>query len=155
MTPVSRPLPYVMIAATALLAMLFYVQNHQWDLDRHNQAAQNIILLKQLDTRLNEETLKASALQLSNYDSIVEIMSDMQDVGARLHNTEEGLYGLINPNIDKGLNTFQSLMLKNSIWWKASNRAWPWCAIPSTIFRWRSIASPKGVSTRPLWRCSA
>ena len=112
MTPVSRPLPYIMLAATALLAMLFYVQNQQWDLDRHNQAAQNIILLKQLDTRLNEETLKASALQLSNYDSIVEIMNDMQDVGARLHNIDEGLYGLINPNIDKGLNTFQSLMLK-------------------------------------------
>ncbi|MEG3617936.1 DAHL domain-containing protein [Magnetovibrio sp. PR-2] len=112
MTPISRPVPYMMFAATALLGLLFYVQTQQWDLNRHNRAAQNIILLKQLDTRLNEETLRASALQLSNYDSIVRIMEDMQAVGARLHNTEEGLYGLINPHIDKGLNTFQSLMLK-------------------------------------------
>ncbi len=111
MTKVSRPLPFLLLAATALLVVVFYFQTRHMDLDRQNATAQDILSLKQLDTQLSEETLKAASLQITNYDTIVRTISEIQIISERLHNPDTGLYGLIGPEIDKRLNTLQSLML--------------------------------------------
>ncbi|MCW8915926.1 MAG: PAS domain S-box protein [Magnetovibrio sp.] len=111
MTKASRPLPFILLAATALLVVVFYFQTRHMDLDRQNSTAHDILSLKQLDTQLSEETLKAASLQISNYDTIVRTISEIQVISERLHNPDTGLYGLIGPEIDKRLNTLQSLML--------------------------------------------
>jgi len=111
MTRASRPLPFLLLAATAVLVVIFSFQTRLLDLDRHNAAAQDLLHLKQLDTRLNEETLKAVSLQLMDYDGIVRTVTRMKKLSKKLHNPETGLYGLVDPVLDKQLNTFKSLML--------------------------------------------
>jgi len=49
----SRHMPFFLLAATAILVVLFFFQTRIVDLDRHNNAAQNLLRLKQLDTQLN------------------------------------------------------------------------------------------------------
>jgi len=111
MTRASRPLPYLLLAATAVLVVVFSFQTRLMDLDRHNTAAQDLLHLKQLDTRLNEETLKAVSLQLMHYDSIVDTVAQMKNLSAKLHDPTTGLYGLVSPAVDKQLNIFRSHML--------------------------------------------
>jgi len=111
MTRASRPLPFLLLAATAVLVVVFSFQTRLMDLDRHNTAAQDLLHLKQLDTRLNEETLKAVSLQLMHYDSIVSTVTRMKKLSAKLHDPASGLYGLVSPGVDKKLNIFRSHML--------------------------------------------
>ena len=111
MTRASRPLPFLLLAATAVLVVVFSFQTRLMDLDRHRGAAQDLLHLKQLDTRLNEETLKAVSLQLMHYDSIVSTVSRMKKLSAKLHDPATGLYGLVSPAVDKQLDIFRSHML--------------------------------------------
>ena len=107
----SSPLPFLLLAATAALVVIFYFQTRLMDLDRHNIATRNILHLKQLDTQLNEETLKAVSLQLVHYDTIVDTVSRMKGISETLHDPDIGLYGIVNAEVDKDLNTYRSLMV--------------------------------------------
>ena len=111
MTRASRPLPFLLLAATAVLVVVFSFQTRLMDLDRHQAVAQDLLHLKQLDTQLNQETLKAVSLQLMHYDSIVSTVTRMKKLGAKLHDPATGLYGLVSPAVDKQLNIFRSHML--------------------------------------------
>ena len=107
----QRLIPYLMLAAAAALVVLFYYQTRMMNLDRHNLASQNVLHLKQLDTQLNEETLKAVSLQLNHFDTIVATVKRMKALDTALRDSETGLYGLVSPDVDSNLNTFRSLML--------------------------------------------
>ncbi len=111
MKEAARPFPLILLAATAALVVAFYFQTRLMDLDRHNAIAQDLLHLKQLDTQLNENTLKAVSLQLVHYDSIVSTVSQMKQISNRLHDPDTGLYGLVSSGVDGDLNTFRSLML--------------------------------------------
>lgn len=110
MKRLSTVLPFVLLAASAILIVLFYLQTRLMDLDRHDAAAQDLLRLKHLDTQLNEEILKAVSLQLSHFDSIVHTVSRMREINMRLHDSKNGLYGLISPKVDVDLDTYQSLL---------------------------------------------
>lgn len=107
----SRLLPFFLLTATAALVVLFYFQTRLMDLDRHNTAERSILNLKQLDTQLNEEALKAVSMQLTHYDTIVQTVARMRVISEELHDPQTGLYGLVNEQLNKDLNTFRSLML--------------------------------------------
>ncbi|HEY9079891.1 DAHL domain-containing protein [Magnetovibrio sp.] len=110
MTRTSGPLPFLLLAATAVLVLVFSFQTRLMDLDRHSAAAQDLLHLKQLDTQLDEQTLKAVSLQLMHYDSIVGTVARMKELNEKLHNPTTGLYGLISPALNKQLNIFKSYM---------------------------------------------
>ncbi|MBL4614915.1 MAG: PAS domain S-box protein [Magnetovibrio sp.] len=111
MKHVSSPLLFVLLLATAVLVLVFSFQTRLMDLDRHNEVAQNLLRLKQLDTQLNEETLKIVSLQVYHYDTIVRTVTRMKAVSGNLNDRETGLYGLVGPDVDSGLDTFHALML--------------------------------------------
>ncbi|MBF0246663.1 MAG: PAS domain S-box protein [Alphaproteobacteria bacterium] len=112
MNRVSRVFHYALLAATATLVVVFYFQTRLLDLDRHNSVSQNLLHLKQLDTRLNEEMLKAVSLQLEHYDAIVGTVSRMKELTGQLRDRGANLHVPEVPAIDEGLNTFHALMLK-------------------------------------------
>jgi len=108
----SRHMPFFLLAATAILVVLFFFQTRIVDLDRHNNAAQNLLRLKQLDTQLNEEALKAVSLQLVHYDTIVQTVSHMKAISTELHDPQAGLYELVDVGVDEDLRTHRKLMLE-------------------------------------------
>lgn len=111
MTHASRPLPLLLLAATAVLVVTFFFQTSLMDLDRHNAVSHDLLNLKQLDTQLNEQTLKAAALQLVQYDSIVSTVKRMKALNKRLNSPSIGLYDHVSPGVNKQLTIFTTLML--------------------------------------------
>jgi len=107
----SRPLPLLLLAATAALVVAFYFQTRLMDVDRHNAVSQDILTLKQLDTHLNEQTLKAVSLQLIQYDSLVSTVNRMKMLDKRLNAPSTGLYDHVGPGVNKQLKIYTSLML--------------------------------------------
>ena len=106
----SKSLQYVLLAATALLMVVFFFQTQIMDLDRHTAEAQDILRLKQLDTLLEEEALKITSLQLNHYDNMVGLVVRINTLTSRLKDPEGGIYGNINPNMDQLIDDYSRLM---------------------------------------------
>ncbi|OEJ68906.1 DAHL domain-containing protein [Magnetovibrio blakemorei] len=106
----SHSVAYILLATTAALVLVFYFQTRLMDVDRHNAASRDLLNLKQLDTQLNEETLKAVSLQLKHYDGIVDTVSRMKALSTKLSDPSTGLAGLVSAKVDDSLDTFKSLL---------------------------------------------
>ncbi|MFC1673194.1 PAS domain S-box protein [Pseudomonadota bacterium] len=109
-TPQVRGFQFILLAATAVLVVVFYFQTQLMDLDRHNAEAQALLNLKQLDTLMEEEALKAVALQISHYDSLAEVVAQTKSISSTLNDPVIGVYGLISPKMDKDIDLFLDLM---------------------------------------------
>lgn len=105
-----RSFQFLLLAATATLVLVFYVQTRLMDLDRHTAESQDLQHLKQLDTLLEENALKGVSLQLSHYDGMVEVVGKIKSLTQKLHDPGVGIYGVINADVDRDLDAYVSAM---------------------------------------------
>ena len=101
---------FLLLGLTAALVLVYFFQTQVMDLDRHTSESQDILHLKQLDTLLEEEALKAASLQLNHYDNIVVLVGEISGLLAKLQDPEKGIYGTISPTVDHEINSYIKAM---------------------------------------------
>lgn len=105
-----RSLQYVLLATLAVVVMVLFFQTRVQDIDRHNAHAQDLLHLKQYDTLLEEEILTTVALQMVQYDGIVETVGRIRALQRTLSVHSIGMAGTSGLEANKQIIAFSAMM---------------------------------------------
>jgi len=109
---VAKSYQFILLIFTASFVLFFYFQTQILDLDSHNIKSQDLLHLRQLDTLLEEEALKATSLQLNNYDEFVSIVSQIKILTTKVSSPSSGIYNHISQNINKDIDGLKMMVNK-------------------------------------------
>lgn len=108
--PGIKGLQYILLGLTAVVMVVMFFQTQLMDFDRYTAESQSILKLKGLDILLEKEALKASSLQLSNYDNFVTIESNIKSLTDRLKDPNGPIYGSISHQMDGFIDDYMRSM---------------------------------------------
>lgn len=136
---------FILVAGMVLLGV--YMQARVGGVQQHTLRTDHLLLMKDLDARLDRDVMQVTSYLLNQYDPLVDVAQEIRALGATLRDPKQGFYGATTPEVDHAIDAYlevldQKLTLLERIKFEAAVMRNALLYLPKVVEEFHQIDTP-------------
>ena len=99
---------FLVVAGMVVIGV--YMQTRVGDVHQHTLRTNHLLLMKDLDARLDRDVMQVTSYLLNQYDPLVDVAQEIRALGVTLRDPKQGFYGATTSEVDHAIDSYLEVL---------------------------------------------